>query len=92
MSSFTLLQMIAGLWAGVLVAYLLLLMYRAMVGLHEDDSLHISAAEAGFETEQCEIRKQIGTLEVYSHRLGIAVLAVTAVLVCTVAYQVAQNL
>ena len=92
MSSLALIQMLAGLWAFAVAAFLLLHLYRAMVGLHEDDSLHISAAEAGFETEQCKIRKQITTLDGYSFRLGMMLLAITVALLSAVAYSAVQSL
>ena len=92
MSSLFLVQMMVGLWGSALAAFLVLYMYRSMVDLHEDDSLHISAAEAGFENEQVAVRKRITALDSYSHRLGMAILAMTVVLIGIVVYSAAQQL
>ena len=91
MSTLALIQILGGLWLCAVAAFLLLHLYRALVGLHEDDSLHLSAAEAGFETEQCKIRQQIATLDGYSFRLGIVLLATTVALLSAFAYGAVQT-
>jgi hypothetical protein len=44
------------------------------------------------EAQQREVMKQINRLDGYSHKLGIAALAMTAVLAAMWVYDVARNL
>jgi hypothetical protein len=86
-----LLEVVAAFWGLVVLAYVLLLVYRSTVGLHEDDSLHISAGEARFEAEQVEVRKHMTTLYSQVLKLGFAALATTVVLAGVWVYTIVQS-
>lgn len=84
MSPLLLIEMVAAVWGLAVIAYVLLLLYANIVGLHEDDSLHISTGEGPLEAEQREVVKRMTALDAYSHKLGIAASTMTAILMGTV--------
>ena len=51
------------IWAGITVVLLALLIYRAIVGIHEEDQLFLDRAEAALEQEQVEVLRRIGRLD-----------------------------
>jgi len=85
-------EIVAVVWAVVTALYFALFLYRSIVGLKEEDTLYLSAGEARMEAQQREVMKQINRLDGYSHKLGIAALAMTAVLAAMWVYDVARNL
>jgi hypothetical protein len=59
-------------WSAITVILVLLIIYRGVVGIHEEDQLFLGRAEAAMEKEQAETLRQI-------HRLDFAVKAFGAV-------------
>jgi hypothetical protein len=85
-------EIVAVVWGGVVVLYFVLFLYRSIVGMHEEDTLYLSAGEARLEAQQREVMKQITKLDAYSRKLGIAASAMTVILAGMWVYSVAQNL
>jgi hypothetical protein len=85
-----LLQAVGALWGILVLAYVVLVIYRSTVALHEDDSLHISAGESRFETEQREVVKHMAALDSKCNKLGYAALATTLVLAGVWVYTIIQ--
>ena len=85
-------EIVAIVWAIVTGLYLVLFLYRSIVGLKEEDTLYLSAGESKMEAQQREVMKQIVRLDGYSHRLGYAALALTVVLAGMWIYSVARQL
>ena len=85
-------EIVAVLWGIVIIPYFILFLYRSIVGMHEQDNLYLSDGEARLEAEQREIMKQITKLDVYSRKLGIAALGMTALLAGMWLFNVARNL
>jgi len=85
-------EIVAIVWGIVTALYFLLFLYRSIVGLKEEDTLYLSAGEAKMEAQQREVMKQITRLDGYSHKIGLAALAMTVVLAGMWVYSVAKNL
>jgi len=85
-------EIVAVIWGIVVVLYLVLFLYRSIVGMHEEDTLYLSAGEARLAQEQREVMKTINKLDSYSRKLGMAALAMTVILAGMWVYSVAQNL
>lgn len=51
------------IWAGITAVLLALLIYRAIVGIHEEDQLFLDRAEAALEKEHDEVVQRIGRLD-----------------------------
>ena len=91
MPTLLLIEIGAALWALLVISYVLLLLYSNIVGLHEDDSLHISTDEGPLEAEQREVVKRMTMLEKYSHKLGVAASTMTVILVGTFIFSAAHR-
>ena len=59
------------IWAGITVVLIALLIYRAIVGIHEEDQLFLDRAEAALEQEQVEVLRRIGRLDPIITVLGV---------------------
>ena len=86
------LEIVALLWGVVVVLYFVFFLYRSIVGMHEEDTLYLSAGEARLAEEQKQVMKQITRLDAYSHKIGIVALAMTVILAGMWVYSVARNL
>ena len=84
-------EIVAVLWGIVTIPFLILFLYRSIVGMHEEDNLYLSEGEARFEAQQREVMKHITKLDAYSHKLGIAALAMTVVLAGVWVFSVVRN-
>ena len=85
-------EIVAICWGVVTALYFGLFLYRSIIGLHEEDTLYLSAGEAKMEAEQREVMKRITKLDTYSHRIGYTALALTLVLAGMWVYRVAREL
>jgi len=85
------LEIVAVVWGVVVAVYLLLFLYRSIVGMHEEDTLYLSAGETRLEAEQRQVMKQINKLDSYSRKIGITALVLTAVLAVMWLYSVARS-
>ena len=79
-------------WMVVTALYFGLLLYRSIVGLHEEDTLYLSAGEAKMEAEQREVMKRITKLDGYSRVIGFTSLGLTLVLAGMWVYDAAKQL
>ncbi|HTD44016.1 MAG TPA: hypothetical protein VK687_07535 [Bryobacteraceae bacterium] len=79
MSEFSLLQIFAGLWGVVTVAWLALMVYRSFIGMREEDTIYLSAGEARMEAEQRVIHARLQKLAPYTRSLGYGSLALAIV-------------
>ncbi|MEZ5401759.1 MAG: hypothetical protein R2729_18945 [Bryobacteraceae bacterium] len=59
----TLYQAVFLAWVAVTVGLAAVAIYRAVVGLHEDDQLFLDPAEDGFRLEQKEVARSIRGLD-----------------------------
>ena len=79
MSEFSLLQIFAGLWGVVTVAWFALMVYRSFIGVREEDTIYLSAGEAKMEAEQRVIHARLQKLAPYTRSLGYGSLALAIV-------------
>jgi|HubBroStandDraft_3_1064219.scaffolds.fasta_scaffold54144_2 uncharacterized membrane protein YhfC len=70
MSGFSALEAVLIVWAAVTVAFVGLLIYRSLVGMKEEDTLILSAAETKMEQEQKQILQQLDRIRPYLLGLG----------------------
>ena len=59
-------------WAAVTVVLVILLVYRSIIGMKEDDQLFLNPAESKMEAEQREIMTRLNRLSPYTKSLGFA--------------------
>jgi len=57
-------------WAIVTGVYFVLVFFRSMIGMREEDTLYLSAAEAKMEAEQKEIKKRMNRLAPFTRTFG----------------------
>jgi hypothetical protein len=72
---------LAVLWVAITAVLAALLIYRALIGLKEDDQLFLSASESGLEKEQMEVQRRLARITPYTKILG----AVSGILLICVA-------
>jgi hypothetical protein len=59
-------------WGVITAVLVVLLVYRAVVGMKEDDQLFLDPAESALEAEQAEIRSRLDHLAPYVKGLSFA--------------------
>ena len=67
MSTLTLVLILWGVVTGILAV---LLIYRSLISMKEDDQLFLDSAEAGLEKEQIEVRRRLDRITPYTKILG----------------------
>lgn len=72
MPNLTLLGWIFIAWCAVTSLLVLLLIYRSVISMKEDDQLFLDPAEAHFEAEQRKVLAKLNQLKFYANRLGFA--------------------
>lgn len=72
MGGFSPLVMLGFLWSAVTVVLLGAVIYRALVGIHEENQIFLDRAEAAMEKEQVETLRRIHSIDSYIKFLGIA--------------------
>jgi hypothetical protein len=85
-------QVIIALWAVVTACYVVIMVFRSIVGQKEDDSLFLSAGEARMEAQQVNVVKRITKLDTYSHWVGAVALTFTVILAVMWLFSVLRNL
>jgi len=75
------------LWCVVTVIMLALVIYRAVIGIHEENQLFLDRAEAALEQEQVATLKRIKAIEGFIKLLGIASGALFLVVAAIWVYQ-----
>lgn len=88
MPNLTLLGWMFLAWGVVTGVLALLLIYRSVVGMKEDDQLFLDAAESRFEEEQHAILAKLDRIKPYLKCLGIASGSILAAMLGLVAYRV----
>lgn len=78
--SYSPLEIVAILWGVVTVVYLVLFLIRSVVGMHEEDTLYLSAGESKMASDQREVNKKIGKCDNATHKMGWAALVMTVAL------------
>ncbi len=71
MENVSLLMILIVMWGGITVVLIGFVIYRAVVGIHEEDQLFLDRAETSLEREQAETLKQIGRLDIFIKGFGI---------------------
>ena len=74
-------------WSAITVPLILLLIYRSVVGMKEDDQLFLSQAEAQMQREQQEIVMRLNRVAPYVKFLGITSGVLLAVILGVWVYQ-----
>ncbi len=67
-------------WGGLTVILVGLFIYRAVIGLHEEDQLFLDQAEAALEQEQQEVLRKINRLDPIIKGLAIASVSLILIL------------
>ncbi len=86
------LQVTLTVWAVVAAIYLLLFLYRSIVGMKEEDTLYLSAGETRLAQEQQEVMKLLSKIEPVTKWFGWATLVMTVLLCGIWAYSVFKDL
>ena len=85
-------EIVAAIWAAVVVVYLALFLFRSVIGMKEEDTLYLSVGEQRMAAEQQVIMKRILRLDSYSRKLGYAALVMSVLLAGMWVYSAARNL
>jgi hypothetical protein len=75
MPALSLLTILTVLWVAVTIIFLSLLLYRSLVGMKEEDTLILSAAESKLEEEQKQIQDRLHHIQPYLRGFGWSSLA-----------------
>ena len=59
-------------WAVITTALIVLLMYRSLIAMREDDQLFLDPAESKLEEEQREVQARIARITPWAKGLGFA--------------------
>jgi hypothetical protein len=71
MDGYSPLALLGILWGAITVGLVALVIYRAIVGIHEEDQIFLDRAEAALEKEQIATLKRIRVLDAWIKRFGI---------------------
>lgn len=74
-------------WGAVTTLLILVMIYRSIVGMHEDDQLFLDRAEAQLEQEQKEVLSKLKRTDPWVKLLGITSGVLLAVIVGVWLYQ-----
>jgi hypothetical protein len=89
--SWSLLEIVASIWAVIIVVYVALFLYRSVFGMHEEDTLYLSAGETRMAEAQQAVMKRMAQLDSYTRKIGYAALAMTVVLAAVWVYGVIKQ-
>ena len=67
-------------WGAVTTVFVILMIYRSLFSLREDDQLFLNESESLLEAEQAEIRQRIGRVTPYAKGFGFASVALAVVI------------
>jgi len=71
MPNLTLLGWMFVAWNVVTLSLVLLLIYRSVVSMKENDQLFLDAAESRFEDDQHQVVAKLNQITIYAKRLGL---------------------
>jgi hypothetical protein len=74
-------------WGAVTVVFVILMIYRSLFSLREDDQLFLNPGESLLEREQTEIRQRISRITPYTKGFGFASAALAVVIAGVWIYQ-----
>ncbi len=80
MGGLSALELLLILWGAVTVVFLAFVGYRSLVGMKEEDTLFLSAAEASMEAEQRQLQVRLGKITPYTRAFGYASAGLLAVI------------
>ena len=75
------------IWGAITTVFVILMIYRSLVSMQEDDQLFLSPAESAMEAEQKEVRGKIHRLAPYAKGFGFTSAALAVVIVGFWIYQ-----
>ena len=80
-------------WAALAVVVIVMAIYRSVIAIHEDDSLHIRDDEAGVVAEQTALGRKLDVLDRWGKILTVVTVATGLALASVYVYSswVAQN-
>ncbi len=81
------LTVLLSFWGVITVALIIVMIYRSVISMHEDDQLFIDRAEAQLENEQQEILARLTRTGPYVKYLGVTSGALLMVIVGVWLYQ-----
>ena len=67
-------------WGAVTVVFIVLLIYRSLISMKEDDTLFLSPGEARLEEEQREVITRLQRVTPYMKGFGIASVGLLAIM------------
>jgi hypothetical protein len=80
MEGYSLLTVLGFAWGAVTFLLVAMVIYRAVVGIHEVDSIHLDKAEAAMAQDQAATIQRIQALDIWLKWLGFA----SAILLLTI--------
>ena len=87
MSGFSTLAVLGVLWIADTAVLMALIIYRSVVGIHEQNRIYLARGEAALEKDQLTTQKHIGTLDASIKIVAIASGALLLILGCYWFYQ-----
>ncbi len=74
-------------WSVITAAFILLMIYRSVISLHEEDQLFLDKAEAQMEREQQEVHQKLARTLPYFKYLGVSSAALLVIIFGIWVYQ-----
>ncbi len=87
MSGISPLMWILFAWAAVTVIFVVLMIYRSLITMREDDQLFLDANQTFMEAEQKAIQRKLGQIRPYAKGFGVASAALGVTVVGLWVYQ-----
>jgi hypothetical protein len=74
-------------WGGITIVFVILMIYRSLFSMREDDLLFLTPGKSLLEDEQADIRHRIDTVTPYTKGFGWVCAVLTAVIAVVWAYR-----
>lgn len=74
-------------WSVITAAFILVMIYRSVISLHEEDQLFLDQAGAQMEKEQQEVRAKVARITPYFKYLGVSSAALLVIIFSMWVYQ-----
>ena len=87
MSGVTPFTLLIIVWGAITAVFIVLMIWKSLVGMREEDQIFLDDAEARFEKEQHEIVEKIKRITTYAKGFGIASAGLLLVIVGIVIYR-----
>lgn len=79
-------------WASVTLIFIVLMAYKSLVGLKEEDTLILSAGESSLREEQKAVQTRLARIQPYVRGFGWASVALLVIIAAIWVYRGVQNL